>query len=135
MTTGFIMFFVTVSLLLLCLALSLFAERRPKILKTGLAVERYQKCGGDGMMPILKCIHPLIPASIGLFLFLLLLFGEDIKLGDLFPVGQTAGPCSGLPVFLFFLPSYFLFLLGAGFSGIRGFELRCKRRRSREEAE
>jgi putative effector of murein hydrolase LrgA (UPF0299 family) len=53
------------------------------------------------MKAILKCIHPLLPASIGVFAFLL--FALPIRIEDVFSVGQ-GGPCSGLPVFLLFVP-------------------------------
>lgn len=87
------------------------------------------------MKPLLKCIHPLLPASVGAFLLPLVFCYGRIKPADLFPIGQTGGPCAGVPVFLFFLPSYFLFLLGLGSSGIRLFELKCRQRKATEDAE
>jgi hypothetical protein len=62
-------------------------------------------------------------------------FWEHIELSDLFPIGQTGGSCSGVPVFVFFLPSYFMFVLGLGLSGIRLYELRSRRRKATEEVE
>jgi hypothetical protein len=87
------------------------------------------------MKPILKCIHPLLPVSIGTFLLLLIFFYGRLEPMDLFPIGQAGGPCLGVPVFVFFLPSYLMFVLGLGFSGIRLFEFRCKQRKAREDAE
>ena len=86
-------------------------------------------------MKILKCIHPLIPVSLCIFALLVLVV-PGLKPTDVFPIGETrAGPCSGLPAFLLFIPSEFMFLLGLGFSGIRLFVLRCERRKSTERTQ
>jgi len=85
------------------------------------------------MKPILKCIHPLIPVSLGIFALLVIIGPGTLELSTFFPIGK-GGPCSGPPVFLLFFPSEFMFLLGLGFSGIRLYELRCERRKSRERA-
>jgi hypothetical protein len=82
------------------------------------------------MKPILKCIHPLIPVSLGIFALLVAIGPGTLELSTFLPIGQ-GGPCSA-PVFLLFFPSEFMFLLGLGFSGIRLYELRCERRKSRE---
>jgi hypothetical protein len=89
------------------------------------------------MKAILRCIHPLLWISLGIFAFLVLILHEHLTFWDLLPIdlGHSEGRGHGLPILVFFLPSYFMFVLGVGFSGIRLFVLRCKRRRSREEAE
>jgi hypothetical protein len=87
------------------------------------------------MKTILRCIHPLIWVSLGIFTFLVLILHEHLTLWDLLPIGESDGRGHGLPIFVFFLPSYFLFMLGLGFSGIRFLEFKCERQRAREEAE
>jgi hypothetical protein len=83
------------------------------------------------MRSILKCVHPLLPASIAMFaLFGLLCFSLRAGIGDIFPVGH-GGPCFGLPVlFLLFVPIVFCFVLGVGFSAIRFFEFRSRANQS-----
>lgn len=87
------------------------------------------------MKPILKCIHPLIQVSVGIFVFLIAVLPGPLRAGDILPLPQPGGPCSGLPLFLLFLPSEFMFLLGLGLSGVRVFQFRCQRRAAREEAQ
>jgi len=85
------------------------------------------------MKAILKCVHPLLPASVGIFAFLCFALPNGIE--DIFPVGQ-GGPCSGLPVFfLLFVPIVFCFVLGLGFSAIRFFELRCAPAKAKDKIE
>jgi hypothetical protein len=87
------------------------------------------------MRAILKCIHPLVPVSVGIFVCLLAVLPGPLKLQDILPLPQPAGPCSGLPLFLAFLPGEFMLLLGLGFSGVRLFQLRCQRREARERGQ
>ena len=85
------------------------------------------------MKAILKCIHPLFLAGVALCLLLLVILPGRAGVRDIFAVGQ-GGPCAGIPLFLLFVPSDFMILLGLGLSGIRVFELRCARRRPKEES-
>jgi hypothetical protein len=81
------------------------------------------------MRAIMKCVHPLLPAGIALFVVPLLALPVDI--GDIIPTSKV-GPCS-VPVFLLFVPGEFMTLLGLGLSGIRIFEVRAERRKARGE--
>ena len=85
------------------------------------------------MKPILKCIHPLVPVSVGIFFLLVAILPGHVGIEELLPVGR--GGHGSVPVFLLFFPSYFMFLLGIGFSAIRLWEIRCARCRSREKAQ
>lgn len=78
------------------------------------------------MRAAIKCVHPLF--LIGIAVFVLLLVGLQVEITDIFSTGK-AGPCD-VPVFLLFVHSEFMILLGFGFSAIRVFELSSKRRKS-----
>lgn len=77
------------------------------------------------MQPVIKCVHPLLVIGIALFVMPLLVL--PIGIADVLPA-DTAGPCS-VPVFLLFVPSEFMILLGLGFSAIRGLEFRAESRK------
>ncbi len=74
---------------------------------------------------LLKCIHPLLPLSVGAFA--LFYFGLPVRIEDLLPIGRS-GPCTA-GVFFLFVPTAFGALLGLGFTAIRVFELRHERRK------
>jgi hypothetical protein len=84
------------------------------------------------MKAILKCIHPLFLVGVALCALLLVTLPGQVGIQDIFAAGQ-GGPCAGIPVFLLFVPSDFMILLGLLLSAIRVFELRCERRSAKEK--
>lgn len=81
------------------------------------------------MRTALKCVHPVL--LVGIALFVLPMLFLPVGIHDIIPSDKT-GPCS-VPIFLLFVPSEFMILLGLGFSAIRIFELRTKRHNARNK--
>jgi hypothetical protein len=77
------------------------------------------------MRAAIKCVHPLLLIGIAIFILPLILL--PVGLADVIPADKV-GPCS-IPVFLLFVPSEFMIVIGFGFSGIRVFELKAQRRK------
>ena len=82
----------------------------------------------------LKCVHRLVPISVvlffGTYLFLVAISTGHVGIEAFWPIKGGHG---SVPVFLLFFPSYFIFVVGIGFSAIRLWEIRCAKRKSKEE--